>query len=178
MSDKIIVVGDKDAKRKKMMVVGANDAQPMLEILKLYMSELMIIKYSFEDELLRIKGCPPIHETTIDEFKKIGFSAPGNNMMPTDIVDLMKIFTGGIEIIPEIWNDFSHGNGYFSEIDNLFNDIGLIFRDIRVIISTNPEFSKQLSVPFSELQKVHLAAIEASSDYGEARKRVQKLIND
>jgi hypothetical protein len=177
MSDKIIVVGDEDAKRKKIMAVGENDAQPMLEILKLYINDLLIIKYSFEDELLRIKGRPPIHEAAISESKKFGFNAPGDDMIPKEIAR-MKMIGGLIGSFPELWNDFSHGNGCFMEMDNLFKEIEIIFEDIHIIISSNQESSKLLSVPFPELKKVQLAVFQASSDYGDARDQVQKLLND
>lgn len=178
MSDKIIVVGDEDAKRKKIMVVGENDAQPMLGILEVYIHDLLIIKYSFEDELLRIKGNPPIHEAAISEFKKIGFNAPGDDMMPKDIVNRMNMIAGLIGSFPQLWNDFSHGNGCFIEMNNLFKEIENIFKDIHVIISSNQESSKLLSVPFPELKKVQLAVVQAISYYGDARNQVQKLLND
>ncbi len=129
---------------------------------------LSIIKDSFEDELRRTKGCLPIHRTTIDEFRKFGFSAPGDNIKSEDIID--PILFDVMKFIPEMWDDFSHGNGYFMKIDSLFKEIDIIFKDIQAIISMNPELSKQLSVPFVELQTAHLAVIKASSGYVDARK--------
>lgn len=178
MSYKIIVVGDDDAKRKKIMAVGENDAQAMLGILDNYIKDLLIIKYSFEDEILRIKGHPPIHEAAISQFKEYGFNAPGDDMIPNEIVNRMKMIRGLIGDFPELWNDFSQGNGCFMEMNNLFKEIESIFKDIHMIISSNQESPKLLSVPFPKLKKVQLAVVQASSDYGDARSQVQKLLND
>lgn len=178
MSDKIIVVGDEDAKRKKIIAVGENDAQTMLGILELYIKDLLIIKYSFEDELLRINGRPPIHEADIIRFKEYGFNAPGDDVIPKETVSRMKMIGGLIGSFPELWNDFSHGNGCFMEMNNLFKEIENIFKGIHIIISLNQESSKLLSVPFPELKKVQLAVVQASSDYGDARSQVQKMLND
>jgi hypothetical protein len=146
-----IVIGDPRATR------------PLLGMLEMYKHYLETVKISFENELLLLKGQPPVRQLPfqgVDDFedysaksevtsryRNLGFPAPWDRMLK-EIVDLPKSLGEMIGIFPELLepsNEFLKLEGDFKEIDSRF-------KDIQSLISSDQDLSKKLSVPFDELQ--------------------------